>query len=186
MASLLVAFCSFIHTSIRTVDLAPIAWPGNRLHEYLDTHGISATKTAQQEKEMRSTGTTISAESRHNIDTAILSPDGHFQAVAGKSNTVVVLDAVTKEPWVTYYGHQAGIYRRVAGSIKALAWLPDGNCIVSGSTDGSIHIWHARTGIHRRTLTQPQKGCAVLALTLSNYGCLTALRGKDVNTWQLC
>ncbi len=135
---------------------------------------------------MTSTGATISVESRHNIEIALLSPDGHFQAVAGKSNTVVVLDAVTKEPWVTYYGHQAGVYRRVTGTIKALAWLPSGNCIVSGSTDGSIHIWHARTGIHHRTLTQPQKGYAVLALTLSSDGCLTALRGKDLNTWQLC
>ncbi len=133
---------------------------------------------------MTSTSATISAESRRSIETALLSPDGRFQAVAGESNTVVVLDAATKAPWVTYYGHQAGIYRRVAGTIKALAWLPDGDCIASGSTDGSIHIWHARTGIHRRTLTQPQEGCAVLALT--NDGCLTALRGKDVNTWQLC
>ncbi len=135
---------------------------------------------------MTSTSTTISAEGRHNIEIAFLSPDGRFQAVAGECNTVVVLDAATKAPWVTYYGHQAGVYRRVAGSIKALAWLPDGNCITSGSTDGSIHIWHARTGIHRRTLAQPQEGCAVLALTLTNDGCLTALRGKDVNTWQLC
>ena len=90
-----------------------------------------------------------------------------------------------REPWVTYYGHQAGLYRRVSGTIKVLAWLQEGTSLASGSTDGSIHIWHARTGIHQRTLTQPQEGCAVLALALSHDGCLTALRGKDANTWQL-
>jgi WD40 repeat protein len=135
---------------------------------------------------MISTGTTITVESRRSIETAILSPDGRFQAVPGESNTVVVLDTATKEPWVTYYGHQAGVYRRVSGTIKALAWLSDGTSVASGSSDGSIHIWHARTGIHRRTLTQPHEGCVVLALTLSGDGCLTALRGKDVTTWQLC
>jgi len=134
---------------------------------------------------MTSIGTMISTENKHNEETSILSPDGWFLAVPGASNKVVVLDALTRELWVTCYSHQAGIYRRVAGTIKALAWLPDGTFLASGSTDGSIHIWYARTGIHQRMLTQPQEGCAVLALTLSDDGCLTALRGKDANTWQL-
>jgi len=135
---------------------------------------------------MTSTGTTMTAQSKRKGETAILSPDGRFLAVPGDSNTVLVLDALTKEPWVTYYGHQAGVYRRVCGTIKALVWLPDGSSIASGSTDGSIHIWHARTGIHQRTLTQPQEGCAALTLTLSPERLLTAWRGKVVKTWQLC
>src|SRR6266567_8727827 len=134
---------------------------------------------------MRAHSTTM-IENKHNTEIGVLSPDGRFLAVPGDSNTVVVLDAATKEPWVTYHGHQAGVYRRVAGTIKALAWLPNGSSIASGSTNGSIHIWHGRTGIHQRTLTQPQEGCAVLALTLSHDGCLSTLRRKDVNTWQLC
>jgi len=134
---------------------------------------------------MTSTGTTMTTESKRSGETAILSPDGRFLAVAGDSNTVLVLNALTKVPWVTYYGHQAGVYKRVSETIKALAWLPDGSSVVSGSTDGSIHIWQARTGIHQRTLTQPQEGCAVLALSLSHDRLLTAWRGKDVNTWQL-
>src|SRR6266566_3496858 len=129
---------------------------------------------------------TTMMENKHNTEIGVLSPDGRFLAVPGDSNTVVVLDALTKEPWATYYGHQAGVYKRVSGTIKALAWLPDGSSIASGSTDGSIHIWQARTGIHQRTLTQPQEGCAVLALILLHHGCLTALRGKDANSWQLC
>lgn len=135
---------------------------------------------------MTSTTTTIAAESKRNGETALLSPDGRLLAMAGNNNTVSVLDALTQELWVTYYGHQAGVYRRVSGAIKALTWLPGGSSIASGSTDGSIHIWQARTGIHQRTLTQPQEGCAVLALTLSHERLLSAWRGKDVKTWQLC
>src|ERR1700736_1562006 len=134
---------------------------------------------------MTSTGTTMSAERRCSGERGILSPDGRFLAVPGENHTVLVLDAATNEPWVSYYGHQAGVYRRVSGTIKALAWLPGGSSIASGSTDGSIHIWHARSGIHQRTLTQPQADCAVLALLLSEHGCLTALRGGEVTTCQL-
>ena len=127
----------------------------------------------------------MTAEVRRRSETAIHSPDGRFLAVSGQSHTVLVLDATTNEPWVTYYGHQAGIYRRMSGTIKALAWLPDGSSIASGSTDGSIHLWHARSGIHQRTLAQAQEDCEVLALILSGDGCLTAVRGRDVQTWQL-
>ena len=134
---------------------------------------------------MTSTGTTMIAERRRICESGILSPDGRFLAVPGESHTVRVLDAATNEPWVTYYGHQAGVYRREGGAITALAWLRGGSSIASGSTDGSIHIWHARSGIHQRTLTQPQEACAVLALVLSHYGCLTALRGGEVTSWQL-
>ena len=124
-------------------------------------------------------------ESKYNTEISLLSADGRFLAVPGQSNTVIVIDVATNKPWVTYYGHQAGVYRRVFGSITALAWLPDGSSIASGSSDGSIHVWHARTGIHQRTFTQPQEGCAVQVLTLSHDGCLTALRGGSTNTWRL-
>ena len=93
---------------------------------------------------MTSNSITLNSERIRDSEKAIRSPDGRFLAVPGSSNTVVVLDALTTDPWVTYYGHQAGLYRRVGGTIKALIWLSDGNSIVSGSTDGSIHIWQAR------------------------------------------
>jgi WD40 repeat protein len=127
----------------------------------------------------------LPVERRPSGGRAILSPDGRLLAVSGERHTVLVFDATTNEPWVTYYGHQAGVYRRVSGTITVLAWLPDGSSIASGSSDGSIHLWHGRSGIHQRTLAQPQEDCAVLALILSGDGCLTALRGRDVTTWHL-
>src|SRR5436305_1782238 len=106
----------------------------------------------------------MTTERRRSGEIAILSPDGRFLAVPGENHTVLVLDAATNEPWVTYYGHQAGIYRRVGGTIKSLAWLPRGSSIASGSTDGSIHMRRARSGIHQRTLPPPQADCAGPAL----------------------
>lgn len=117
--------------------------------------------------------------------TGVRSPDGCFLAVPGSHNTVVVIDATSQVPWATYYGHQAGVYRREAGTITALVWLPDGERLVSGSSDGSIHLWHARTAMHRRTLREAQADCAVLALTVSREGILTAYSGGEVSTWYL-
>lgn len=134
---------------------------------------------------MTSTCAPLPVELRRRGEKAILSPDGRLLAVPGENHTVLVLDAMTNEPWVTYYGHQAGVYRRVSGTITALAWLPDGSSMASGSTDGSIHLWHGRSGSHQRTLAQPQEDCAVLALIPSDDGCLTALRGREVTTWHL-
>ena len=133
---------------------------------------------------MTTDGTTLMGDKR-DTERGVLSPDGRFLAAPGESHTAVVLVAATKKPRVTYYGHQAGVYRRVCGTVRALAWLPDGSRIASGSTDGSIHLWHGRSGIHRRTLAQPQEDYAVLALILSDDGCLTALRGRGVTTWHL-
>src|SRR5437660_12130856 len=116
---------------------------------------------------MTADGTTMIGDKR-DTERGVLSPDGRFLVVPGESHTAVVLVAATKEPWATYYGHQAGVYRCVCGTVRALVWLSDGSSIASGSTDGSIHLWHARTGIHQRTLAQPQEGCAVLTLTLSH------------------
>ena len=134
---------------------------------------------------MTSTCAPLPFERRRSGERAILSPDGRLLAVPGANHTALLLDARTNEHWVTYYGHQAGVYRRVSGIITALAWLPDGSSMASGSTDGSIHLWHARSGSHQRTLAQPQEDCAVLALILSGDGCLTALRGRDLTTWHL-
>src|SRR2546421_12288768 len=105
---------------------------------------------------MTSVGLTMTAERGRSGETALLSPDGRFLAIPGERHTVLVFDAATNEPWVTYYGHQAGMYRRVSGTIKALAWLPDGSSIASGSTDGSIHLWHGGTGVHQRPPAHPQ------------------------------
>src|SRR5438270_11975119 len=113
---------------------------------------------------MTTDGTTMTGDKR-DTERGVLSPDGRFLAAPGESHMAVVLVAATKEPRVIYYGHQAGVYRRVCGTVRALAWQPDGRSIASGGADGAIHLWHARSGIHQRTLAQLQAGWAVPAST---------------------
>ncbi len=118
-------------------------------------------------------------------ETTVLSPNGQFLAIAGKDNTVIICNARTQQPWATYYGHQAGLYRRLNAVITALAWSPDGQRIVSGSLDGSIHVWYAPIAIHQRTLIEALPGCAVTELAVSGTGELTAKRGEETHRWQL-
>ncbi len=80
------------------------------------------------------------------------SPDGRHIAVGGPNHSVEVWDARLRHRWLTYTGHQDGLYRRASGQMLALAWSPDGRCIASLSSNGSLQVWDARTGIHQRTL----------------------------------
>ncbi len=124
--------------------------------------------------------------SKHNGAAALLSPDGRFLAAPGTKNTVVVLNAASQAPWATYYGHQDGLYRREDGVITSLVWVTD-EIVATGSSTGSIQVWNARTGTHRRMLREAQADCAVLALSLSCDGVLTAYsEGGKISTWQLC
>jgi hypothetical protein len=62
----------------------------------------------------------MTAKRRRSGETAIPSLNGRFLAVPGENHMVLVFDATRNQPWATYYGHQAGVYRRVSGTIKAL------------------------------------------------------------------
>lgn len=81
-----------------------------------------------------------------------LSPDGMYTAVPGCNHTVEVWDCTFNRRLLTYTGHQDGLYRRTSGRILAIAWSPDGRRIASVSSNGSLQVWDARTGIHQRTL----------------------------------
>ncbi|HLV98787.1 MAG TPA: serine/threonine-protein kinase [Ktedonobacterales bacterium] len=63
------------------------------------------------------------------------SPDGTRLASAG-DRTVQVWQA--DNPLVVYNGH--------VGRVYAVAWSPDGLHIASGSHNGAVHVWDARTG----------------------------------------
>ena len=80
-----------------------------------------------------------------------ISPDEQWVAVAGSEHTVDVWQMDQGRHWSTYYGHRDGMYNRRGPAIEEIAWV-DNEQVVSGSQDGAIHLWNARTGIHVRTL----------------------------------
>ena len=80
--------------------------------------------------------------------------------------------------------------------VLAAAWSPDGpssspgrdSCIVSGSSDGSLHIWNAATGQNMLTYRNPSKWYAwACALAWSPDGNFIACGGDDklVQIWQV-
>jgi WD40 repeat protein len=81
----------------------------------------------------------------------VLSPDGMHVAVRGPNHTVEVWKSGFNHRLLTYCGHQDGLYR-LSGHILAIAWSPEGTRIASVSSNGSLHVWDARTAIHQRTL----------------------------------
>jgi WD40 repeat protein len=80
------------------------------------------------------------------------SRDGLRVAVRGPNHTVEVWSNNFSRRLLIYYGHQDGLYRRLTGHILAIAWSPDGTRIASISSNGSLQVWDARTGIHQRSL----------------------------------
>ena len=53
----------------------------------------------------------------------------------------------------TYFLHEPKTLTGHTEDIQSLAFSPDGNIIAMGCYDGTIHLWDAKTGVHKRTLT---------------------------------
>ena len=47
-----------------------------------------------------------------------------------------MIDIDTLNEWRTYVGHR--------DQVRGLAWLPDGETLISASADGTAKVWHTR------------------------------------------
>src|SRR5258706_9575021 len=84
-------------------------------------------------------------------------------------------------------GTTLSTYHEHGRLVLALAWSPDGTSIVSGSSDGSMHIWEAANGRNTFTYRDPSKWYAwACSLAWSPDGTCIASGGDDktVQIWQ--
>lgn len=67
------------------------------------------------------------------------------------------------------------------GSVLALAWSPDGKCIVGGAQDSSVHFWYLKDGKDLEMSGYPQKVRELSWDTTSTY--LATGGGERVTIW---
>ena len=95
----------------------------------------------------------IPSSDKTPVKAAAISPDGKQLAVCGSHHTVERWNMPSLTMRGRYDGHQAGIEKR-QGTITSLAWSPDSVHMASGSSDGSLHIWNARSLHHLGTFVE--------------------------------
>src|SRR5690242_10532236 len=107
------------------------------------------------------------------------SPDGTRLATGSNDNTARIWDATTGEQqlrvthgWVTGL---VGVYIP-SGTVRALAFSPDGTRLATGSSDRTARIWDATTGEYQLQVTH---GSTVNALAFSSDGTRLATGSKD-------
>jgi RNA polymerase sigma factor (sigma-70 family) len=80
---------------------------------------------------------TVRFRHAEEVEAFALSPDGKRLATAG-GRAVVVWDAVTGQELCRFEGHR--------GTVRAVAFAPDGKSIASGAEGNLIRLWDAATG----------------------------------------
>jgi len=112
------------------------------------------------------------------------SPEGSYIATPGAEHTVEIWTVATGAKRLSYYGHQAGVYRRVTAHVQALAWSPDGKWMVSASSDGTMQLWDPSTGIHLKTLVTSSTPVSVLAWSPETTSVMAAV-GSTLQEWHI-
>lgn len=69
------------------------------------------------------------------------SNDGKTILLPSTSDAIELIDAFDGNPLATYRGHANS-----SGLMLEASFTPDGQFVLSGSEDGTVHVWHAATG----------------------------------------
>lgn len=106
------------------------------------------------------------------------SPDSTRIVVSGGNdeigtpiNPVYIFDAQTGKEQIKFIGH--------SGMVWAADWSPNGERIVSGSTDGTTRIWDVQTGAELLTLSTPTNWASLPSWSPDGQYLLTAIGAFD-------
>jgi|GEM_PF-3527480 len=114
-----------------------------------------------------------------------ISPDGFLVACAEEPSAprVTIMLLGLDHAIATYDGHRVERGKHIP-HITALAWLPDSIGVASGASDGSLHVWDARTGERLRRLLDREEGAPVQSLAWDGAW-LVAMCATTVREWRV-
>ena len=105
------------------------------------------------------------------------SPHGKYILLTTNGSVMRLLDAFDGNPLQTLAGHQNNRGVPIDGS-----FTPDSNYVVSGSTDGRLHVWNAETGFKVCVLNGGHIGPVQCTQFNPKYG-MMATACSHLNMW---
>ena len=141
---------SISHYSGHTSAVSTLSWSPNG--EFI----ASGDKTGQVQIWQINTlqlQTTYTAQGP--ISAVAFSPDGETLLATDKTGHAFLWSQATQKLLTTYTGHSPQ-------QITTCAWSPNGEYVATGSSDTTIHVWRADTGVH--VITHARHQAAILGI----------------------
>jgi WD40 repeat protein len=107
---------------------------------------------------------------------AAISADARWVVFGSREGTLRLVDVITKQTHALVKG---------LGRISSVAFSPDGQRILSGSGDGSVHVWDAATGAEKLTLKRHAGGVTCLAMSADGQRIFSGGLDGTVRVWDV-
>jgi eukaryotic-like serine/threonine-protein kinase len=108
------------------------------------------------------------------ISSVAFSPDSkRLIAAAPNDRNIYLWDTASGQQLTTFYGHTEGV--------SSVAYSPDGSRIASGSRDGTVRVWNARSALS--ILKGHSQPLIAIGLTADGAGALSASADRTLKVW---